>query len=546
MPRNSVPVTNLAQHGALPDATPTSLPINSFNFSRNWRYNSAGFAETTRGYTDAFGGLETPIVLGNANTVATFLFTWTLSDSPALIYYDETDRVLRLGEVVGNAYQETTLSAAPHAAAVAHEWQATEAFGIPIMNNGEDPPLVYSSNNGGEAITLTNWPNANATTEFITSFGAQLIALGYQNSSGGAGAEGGRRVIAISDAIVVPGTLPDWDFNRVTNPSSLAQLFDLSLHTEGDLVSAYEQNGVLFINTTTNVIALTNDGTGIYSATTLPFPNGVIGKNATALIPNGQFNIGNGRMYIHDGTSVNLVGEGKWVRSWFNALNENRMNEVQAIYDPRSTSVWIKTPISTTEQEIWVYNLHNDTISVLDDQQEVEYMLFSGDGLAITGNLTWDTLPMDLTWDTLNYDTWGDIPFNDSGLYINRLLSVGGRNVFVHDEGPTFNGRVITATLRKEDTPLTGNTYSSGQIQRVICWVSSPTSGATISVRVGTSSTVNAPVSYTPLRTLSIDTGEKLDFRKTGRWGAIEFTTQTSGVQLSGYELEINSVQTGR
>jgi len=539
MPTQSIPITNLAQYGYVPDAAPSTLPPNAFSYSRNWRFNQAGFAEVTRGYSDAYG-LE-DVNLGSSTTVASFLFTWTLADEPAIIYYDRVNREMRLARIINNVFTEDTLSTAQHQAALEYDWQATELFGIPILNNGTEAPWVFTSTTEGDVTThslarLTNFPAGNqARCEFITSYQGFLIACGYQNPDGSAGNTGGSRVLAISDIVEEVGTLPEWDFD---NDDSFAQTFDLSLLTDGDIVSAFESNGVLYVNTTTNVISLTYQGDGFFDATVLPFPNGVLTKRSTTNVPNGQFNIGNQRMYIHDGSTAVPIGEGKFVETWFGTVDNGRLDEVQAIYDPRSTSVWIKTPIGSNEQEIWIYNLENDTISVLDDHNEVEYMFFSAEGIPSTA-VSWDNLGMDLTWDELDFSSWNDFVIGGSTLR-NRLMSVGGRKVFVHDQGQDFNGRAVSAVLRREDLPLSQNTYSSSQISRMILWIGTSSPNTTLSVRVGGSNAINSPTTWTASRTLQVDDSEKIDFRKTVKWGAVEFVSQTTGHRLSGYELEIS------
>ena len=537
MPQTTVTVTNLAQYGIVPDATFSTLPPNAFSFGRNWRFNTAGFTEVTRGYTDAYGaGLLAGVDLGDANTVATFVHTFTLQDSPAIFYYDATARRMRIAEIdtTTNTFTESDISTAQHPMTVEHEWQSTSAFGVPIFNNGEEAPWEHFLNNGADELrTLTNWP-AGATCEYLTTFGVYLIAIGYQNTGAAAGEQGGRRVIAISDAITTPGTLPQWNF---ANTDSHAQLFDLSLHTEGDLVSAYEQNNILYINTTTNVIALEDLGMGQFSATDLPFPHGVLTKRVTALVPNGQFNIGNRKMFIHDGNNATLIGEGTFVETWFATLDNDRLNEVQTIYDPRTSSIWIKTPVSGTEQQMWIYNLENNTLAILDDHQEVEYMFFSAEGIPDVP-VTWDGLSG--SWDGIPLDSWNEFPSALGGAsFRNRVLSVGARKIFVHDEGANFNGRAFTATLRREDLPV-GESYSSGTINRIVPWVSSEASGQALTVRVGGSNTPASTVTYTPTQTLAVDTGEKLDFRTTVKWAAIEFTASTSRLRLSGYDMSIS------
>ena len=302
-------VTNLAQYGYVPDSAPSVLPPNAFSYVRNWRFNQAGYAEVTPGYSDAYEGVL-EVNLGSSNTNATFFHSNTIGAEVSVFYYDLGNKRMRRGTIANNVFEESEVSTSDHVDDVEYSWQAAEAFGVPVFNNGLEAPWTYNATDDN-LVTLTNWPDTTATCEFIASYSGFLIACGYEHSgASNSGERGGARVLAISDVIDEPGTLPDWNFSAT---DSFAQIFDLSLLTDGDIVSAYESSGVLYVNTTTNVIAFTYQGGGEFSATSLPFPNGVLTSKTTAIVPNGQFNIGNKKMYVHDGTNATPIGEGQFV-----------------------------------------------------------------------------------------------------------------------------------------------------------------------------------------------------------------------------------------
>ena len=89
-----LPIGNLTEFGYIPDATPSSLPANAFSYSRNYRYNQAGYVEVTRGYNDAYSDLLTSTSLG-ANAEATFFYSWPRVDNPGVVIYDSNDRLLK-------------------------------------------------------------------------------------------------------------------------------------------------------------------------------------------------------------------------------------------------------------------------------------------------------------------------------------------------------------------------------------------------------------------------------------------------------------------
>ena len=409
-------------------------------------------------------------------------------------------------------------------------WTATDALGLPIFNNPDEAPYSFTDTTIPSIQPLANWPTGG-TCSYLTRFNSFLIAVGYENMTGPVGERGGNRTVAISDVITTPGVAPNWDF---ANVDSFSQIFDLSLYTDGELVSAFESNNQLYVNSTTDVIVFTYAGDGEFNATKLPIGSGVITRNGSVPIPNGYFNIGNGRIYTHDGSSFTPVGDGIWTEQWFDILDDNRLDEVQCVYDPRSTSVWIKTPISDTAQEIWIYNLDTQSLSVLDDHQEIAYMVFSAEGVPARST-TWDNLQGD--WDSLQQNAWNEFPVLDLGEFRNRILSVGGREVFVHDFGESFNGRIITAIFRKEFLQPNQDTYQSFTIDRLILWLDG---SGTASARVGGTDTPRRGVTaYTPFRTWTLGTTQKQDYRYRTKWAAVEVTCDTPGVRLTGYELMI-------
>ena len=393
--------------------------------------------------------------------------------------------------------------------------------------------------------TLQNWPSG-AVSKYLASFNNAIVAIGYRNPSATAvGDRGGNRTIVVSDQQDPDGDLiPPFNFNDPTATTTTSTIIPLSGRTAGELVSAFEQNNNLFINSTTNVLELSFTGED-YSTTVAPFPNGVLDTRSSCPIPNGFFNIGNRRMYIHDGTSATPVGEGRFVFSWFESIDQERLSEVQCIYDPRTTSVWIKTPTGENTQEMWIYNLSNNTLSVQDDHNDIKYMLFSPDGVpAEAVGLTWDNIDTNVEWDTLSENTWEEFFGDRTGVFRNRLLSSGGNQLFVHDSGNTYNGRAINAVLRQEYwQPSNTSSYNSFRINEVIPWVDyeGSISNPTLDIRIGGSNNLNNPIAYTNYKTYNLATSRKIDFRRTYSWGAIEFRTNVSNMIFSGYQIEMTT-----
>ena len=662
MPGQTITLGNFGQTGYVPDTAPNLLPESGFTYARNWRFEESGYATVTQGYTDALQTREAygeTFQLGNTNAKLTFLYTWELVDTNAIVVYDaNSERLLLIengsdgglyehnlsvqddlvataqytsgttpgeGEFTTNGEGRlivnfpTTVSASYqtllstqgvevawvdnggnkptrdlivvsavasagdiltvtfetplepsffidgtdyeirvarrlfHDSLSEFRWQGTDALGIPIFNNTLEPPweLVQGVGDIGSRTisnhfkvdTLSNWPG-EAVCETLNSFGSSLMAVGYERPGGPVGFQGSPRTLAISNTFDA-GTLPTWNFEDLASDASI---FDLSLVTDGHLLSGYESNNRFIINSTTDVVAVIVEGQDEngrlrYNGTKLEVGGGTLTARTSIPIPNGFFCIGNGTFYIHDTTSYTEIGHGLYSRSWFDTLDVARLEEVQVVYDSRTRNIWIKTPVGDTEQQIWILDVENNyTLSVLDDHQEINFLEWSAEGTPARSE-SWDTITSNM-WDTLEENSWNDFPVTELGEYRNRMLSCGNNKVFVHDFGQTFNGRTINAVLEKEYFKLAAqDSYSTFQIDRVIPWAQNSLDfpNTILSIRVGTAGSTGETVTYTPYRNFTIGQTSKLDFRRLGRWAAVGFRCTTPGVQLSGIEMQVNS-----
>ena len=438
--------------------------------------------------------------------------------------------------LIETTYTIRSADVVQHDALATFKWDGTDALGIPVFNNEVEAPWQFQDGPLPKIVPLTNWPGTATCTQ-LSSFGAVLVAVGYRNPVGNIGFQGGNRTLAFSNPIVDAGVLPEWDFE---NLDSQSQIIDLSLFTDGVLVSAFEAQGRLIVNSTTDVLAISDNGDGTYSATKLEIGGGVLTKRTSVAVPNGFFSIGNGQFYIHDTNTYQSIGEGQYVESWFSSVDTERLDEIQVVYDPRTRSVFIKTPTSSVQQEIWIINFeNNNTLSVLDDHQEVRFLEWSAEGTPAE-TIVWDNIPVN-EWDNIPQNSWNEFPVIELGEYRNRVLGCGGREVYVHDFGPTFNGRPINAILEKSYFKLGAqDSYSSFQFDRVVPWIEGEVN-AMVDIRIGTADNPGAPVSHTNYKTYTLGRTSKLDFRRLGRWGSITFRCLTSGVELSGVEIQVNA-----
>ena len=550
-------ITELAQYGWMPDAAPNTLPINAWTQADNWVFSDKGYPQVARGYTNALQ-LKT-----NRQTLTengTFLYQWTsLSGTRRVIYVSDAGNIQLLSDN-DNAISETNIDTVTSPTAVAYSWQATDSFSRPILNNGRDAP--YAMIGDTEMGHLPRWNSSDYCTHFTSFRGSFMVAVGLN----------GGKTVRFSDVITVPGTYPTWgphipsdsDYTGyAANGSSTETIvipdatfstdIDLSLHTSGQLLSAIELNDVLYVFTTTNIVAIRYEGvqndSPVFNSTVIHSDNGAIASKAVCAIPGAFAVMGPGQFYTvaanysdYEGQSKTVIGDGVWIEEWQNTVNRDREDEIQLLFNAIEEEVWIKTPVGSSGNEVWRWNIKNNAVSRLTDHGDVRFMEYSKDGLPATP-LTIDTLPASWTIDTIPFDNIDELPVFTRGIYPNRIISIGGSSstptLFIHDFGSTYNERTIEAYLRRDAMVLKQNARELVSINRVIPFTETERSNATLDVSVGKSKLPHGTPTFVAPKAFDVMNDTKVDFRVNSRYPAIQFHSTDAGLALHSYELDI-------
>ena len=99
------------------------------------------------------------------------------------------------------------------------------------------------------------------------------------------------------------------------------------------------------------------------------------------------------------------------------------------------------------------------------------------------------------------------------------------------------------ATLRREYLKTSESSYGSFTVHRLVPWIDA-TIGINTSIRIGRASTLDSLTDWMPYQTYTSGTTRKLDWRLNTNWMGVEFLSNTSRLQLSGYETDVS--QTNR
>ena len=543
-------IRDLASVGYVPDAASASTPPNAWTHVRNWEFRTEGYPQVVNGYQNALLLKED----SNLSQNGTFLYPWTsINDDLALFYVGDNGEITLVEDDGANGITETVCHTASTPEDVAYDWQVTELNGVPIFSNGRDTPQKFPVSGGTDLINLPNWPQGTVAS-FMTSFNSQLVAAINGNQ------------VFFSDVAVQPGESPLWSdpsepsatsYNSVNEAGNVvqvavdpdttfSQVIDLSLFAEGDIVAMYDLNEVLYVFTTQAIIGIRYEGNRVYQGTVIHGDIGALTMNAVAVVPNGFFFLGPNQVaFINAGFNDNtgntkvLLGEGTWKESLFNHFDEEEVDQIQCVYDQRSSSVFIHQAGNAL---LWRYNLDNQTMTAQDDHAEIRYLARSRDGIP-NDPLEINELPSEWTIDTIPVESFDDFPALIRGQYANRMISIGGTTsptIFVHDFGQNYNGRTISAVLQKNNILGTSqNLRGTTSLQRVVPLVDNFVENAELTVEVGKSKVSHVDPDFTQSRTINVDTQTKADFRNNTRYQSIRFTTNTSGMALHGYELDL-------
>lgn len=424
--------------------------------------------------------------------------------------------------------RDRPITSTTHDSEADYNWQAFNYSDIPVFNNGLDLPQYYDTTDN-TLKTLPNFPESRRPT-FLTPFFNFMVALEGQDVYWG-------------DAFTTVGTIStSWDFTTTVREAGLNDLSGLS---DGEGVALLELNGSLIIYMDHDVIRMSPSGsTSIFNFKNIFNDNGALSKKSVARIPNGHFVVGNSQIYIHDGITKQQIGEDTWRREFFSDLNVERLDEFQVIYDQATSSVWMIVPTETNDKIIYIYNLQNNTITVLDDHRDIGYTIFAENG--IPGNpVTIDTIPFN-SIDEIPLSTIDEFREIDLGQYAQKLISINNNvsavnTLFIHDFGTTYNGRTINSILRRDNMTGGNDEYSRKYISRIIPHIYGE---GDITISVGGSNSVNSTVVFKARnrKAFDIENKVKVDIRETVRYPAISFENATAGTILESFEIDIMEI----
>jgi hypothetical protein len=303
-----------------------SLPVGAWSACMNVRFND-GYIERIR---------EPELELPTADAVpAEWAQQYIDSNGIRVIY--ATAEALWRRSIDGNSWEYANNTAYPSYTG-GGTWQSFAWGNAVVFNNGIDPPqILFDGTN--RFVDLPGWglissdPNnptqdidTGARCKVIRPYLNYMVAIGVTALGGSDPLADGENPNAVwhSAPATDPSTAPSWDY---ADPSSGSQVNIVAIE-DGPLVDMLPLNNrnILYTTVSAHSMTLTNTKTFPFAYDRV-LENGITSMNAVAAFNNLHFCVSTSTVYVHDGSTVTQIADGKMQETFIDSLNAGEDDE---------------------------------------------------------------------------------------------------------------------------------------------------------------------------------------------------------------------------
>ena len=402
-------------------------------------------------------------------------------------------------------------------------WTSALLGGIPILNDGVDPPQQWLLT--GKATVLSAWP-ANTTATVMRAYKNSLIALNVTKS-------------AINYPYMVkwshpadPGTVPvTWD---PTDATKDAGEFDLA---EGydKIVDGLALRDSFMIYKEASIWRMDYiGGVFVYRFQKVMGSSGALARNCIVELDGRHFVLTTNDCILHDGQTAISVLDKQTRRYLFEQIDQDNSGRCFVFVDKLYNEVFVCYPTLGSQfcNKAMVWNTVDKTVSFR-DMPNVNHA--ASGPVDDSSSSTWASDPNPWDSDTTLWDATG------SSLSLSlTVMASNAQKLYLLDSGTMFDGVTPSAFLERAGLSLgaPGLMKQVGKIRPRIFGKA----GETVNVYLGYSDdpyatpVYNAPVAFT--------LGEDVDVNDfvSGRYIAVKFQSGTSSSwRLDSYDIELRS-----
>lgn len=492
--------------GLVRDQAGHILPPEAWTLASNMRMRDDGI-ERILGQEQIFGTPGVAPHFAMAVTNASSIFWLYVSLLKAYVYD---------GSVHTNITRQTAAVDVDYTGTETRQWNGCFIGGIPILNNGIDPPQYWATLSPATKLAaLPNWP-ASTTALVLRSFGPYLFALNLTESGTA------RPHVVRWSHPADPGSVPaSWDHTDPTRDAGRTELTDVEA---GMIQDGLVLGGNLYIykEGSTHRVTLIG-GTDIFDFKPFLVSSGILTQRCVALTPDGlrHFVATKDDIIVHDGNKAESILDRKMKRHLANAMDPVTYRNSFVFANPFTGEMFFCYPETGATHPnraiIW-----NSKIGGALTEADVNYRWASAGPVETGSPETWDAGAN--AWDV------DDGPW--STLLRRRVILCGTDAVkfFELDKGVNRDGVTFNATLQRENISVVGRKRNGEWIvdfskRKMLNRVWIRAQGGPINVRIGFLEQEEGPIAWSLAQVFDPSTMHYVDQFGSGRAVSIEFSS---------------------
>jgi hypothetical protein len=516
-----LPVDNVGQFGVVTDLRPHEMPLNAWSAARNVRFRD-GYLEKFKGHSEVFA---TPL----------WAPYWLLPVQSGPNFFWLYASLAKVGATDMSSHADITRASGGDYSADANiGWTGGVLGGIPVINNGVDPPQMWNTPSlATDLANLTNWP-ASTSCRSLRVFKQFLLALDVTKS--------GTRYSQMvkwshpADPLTVPTS---WD---ETDPTIDAGEFNLS-ETGDAVVDAFPLRDVMLLYKQYSTWAMQFiGGVNIFRFYKVFDSFGAFTRRTAVEFFSGQHVVFTGDdVVLHDGQRADSILKKRLRQALIGQIDTTNYQKAFLTTNYDLFEVWICFPEtgSTFPTKALVWNWRDNTWGFR-DLPATGFIVPGVVDPAAAGS-SWDS--DGASWDS-DTAAWDDLTFDPSR---RRLLGgiPGSTKLILLDETQQQLGVDMTSyvertglgfPLKKEAPP----DFTTRKLLRTLWPRIEGTDGGVVSISIGSQEKVDGPVTYSSSVGYVIGQTDFVDVLVEGRLHALKFESADNiEWRLHGYDVDI-------
>jgi hypothetical protein len=364
--------------------------------------------------------------------------------------------------------------------ATAGQWSGCVLNGIPVINNGLNPPMYWNFNTANKAQPLPGWP-AGATCKAMRAFKYHLFALNVFD-----GASDFPTSLWWSKS-ALPGTIPsEW----TPTPANDAGDMDLG-DTPGEIIDGLALRDYLIVYKEFATYSLSYvAGQFIYTSRKLFLTSGVAALNCIAEVDGAHYVFTGNDVIRTDGQNFESLVDLKVRHALVSSVDPAQRAAACVASRQRNNQIWVCIPVQGAQglTRAYVINTLSGDVGI----RELPGVAYVGRGVVNygAGSVAWDSDPeswnSDVTfWAQQNYD-----PTEDSLL----MASQAANKLFAVDVSDLADGVPVNAYVERASMPL-GDQVLRALVTRIVPRVEGQ-QGDIITIRTGGQGYFDQPIKW--------------------------------------------------